>query len=88
MKLAKGSKHQILGFENEAIKQLQFSSLNSKLNVRMILLWNVLICAANILIGKDTFIVEHNRMIFGWCGIFTKRKQMKKMILLLRFQKF
>ncbi len=34
MKLAKGSKHQILAFENEANRQLQFLSLSSKLFVR------------------------------------------------------
>jgi hypothetical protein len=32
--LAKGSKHQILAFENEANRQLQFLSLSSKLVVR------------------------------------------------------
>ncbi len=34
MKLAKGSKHQILAFENKANRQLQFSLLSSKLVVR------------------------------------------------------
>ncbi len=34
MKLAKGNKHQILAFENEANRQLQFSSLSSILVVR------------------------------------------------------
>jgi hypothetical protein len=34
MKLAKGSKHQILAFKNEANRQLQFSSLSTKLVVR------------------------------------------------------
>ena len=34
MKLAKGSKHWIFAFENEANRQIQFSSLSSKLDVK------------------------------------------------------
>jgi hypothetical protein len=37
--LAKGSKHRISAFENEANRQLQFSLLSSKLIVRDELVW-------------------------------------------------
>ncbi len=49
---------------------------------------NVFICATKILISKNTFIVWHNRMKIGWCGIFTKKNQMKTMISCHMFQNF
>ncbi len=42
MKLAKQSKHCILAFKNEANRQLQFSSLSSKLVVRDEIVWECL----------------------------------------------
>ncbi len=54
----------------------------------MNLFGNVFICATKILISKNTFIVWHNWMKIGWCGIFTKKSQMKTMISCHMFQNF
>jgi hypothetical protein len=85
--LAKGSKHQIRAFEYIANRQLQFSSLSSKLVVRDDFAWECLyMCKQNFDQQKYFHSVaqlDENWMVWN----FHQKNQMKTMISCHMFQK-